>query len=359
LIICRRISERRQKPFQLEILYSIEPMNNPASVALPSEHYNQGGGFRNPWPLSQPHGFRDLLKWMLSRRRQATEGYLPLFTTVIQAVPDPGDAGLAITWIGHSTFLIRAHGACVLTDPIWSNRASPVRFSGPRRLTPPGLPFDNLPSVDAVFISHDHYDHLDDRTVRRLVSRFPHARWIGPLGIGDFLEKRGAAHVVESDWWQARDLGVISASCTPAQHFSGRYPWNRNATLWCGWVIGIGGYRVFFAGDTGLHPEFGEIARRFGPIDAAILPIGAYEPRWFMQPVHMNPEDAVSAYLQIVRSSPSSDACLFVPSHWGTFRLTDEPLDEPPRFLRKAWIKEDLPENRLSLLQPGETICQN
>jgi N-acyl-phosphatidylethanolamine-hydrolysing phospholipase D len=221
------------------------------------------------------------------------------------------------------------------------------------------MPFDKLPCVDAVFISHDHYDHLDDQTVRRLIARFPRARWIGPLGIGDFLEKRGAVHVVEMDWWQSGDLGVISAWCTPAQHFSGRYPWNRNATLWCGWVIGIGGYRVFFAGDTGLHPEFGEIARCLGPIDAAILPIGAYEPRWFMQPVHMNPEDAVSAYLQIIRSSPSSDACLFVPSHWGTFRLTDEPLDEPPRLLRRAWIKADLPENRLSLVQPGETIHRN
>ena len=330
-------------------------MNDPTSGALPSEHHNQGDGFRNPWPLSQPHGFGDVLKWMLTRRRPTTIGDAPSVVTV-QPAPESGDAELAITWIGHSTFLIQTHGSCILTDPIWSNRASPVQFAGPRRFSAPGMPFDNLPSVDAVFISHDHYDHLDDHTVRRLVDRFPHARWIGPLGIGDFLEKRGTAKVVEMDWWQGSDLGAISAWCTPAQHFSGRYPWNRNATLWCGWVIGIGGYQIFFAGDTGLHPEFGEIAHRLGPIDVAILPIGAYEPRWFMQPVHMNPDDAVSAYLQIIRSSPASGACLFVPSHWGTFRLTDEPLDEPPRLLREAWSKADLPEDRLALAQPGETI---
>jgi N-acyl-phosphatidylethanolamine-hydrolysing phospholipase D len=191
--------------------------------------------------------------------------------------------------------------------------------------------------------------------VRRLISRFPRAKWFVPLRVGHFLERRGAADVAEMDWWQATASDAISAWCTPAQHFSGRYPWNRNATLWCGWVIGIGGYRVFFAGDTGLHPEFGKIARRFGPLDAAILPIGAYEPRWFMQPVHMSPEDAVSAYLQIRRGSPS-DNCLFVPSHWGTFRLTDEPLDEPPRLLQKAWKEAYLPDSHLRLMRPGETV---
>jgi N-acyl-phosphatidylethanolamine-hydrolysing phospholipase D len=192
--------------------------------------------------------------------------------------------------------------------------------------------------------------------VRRLITRFPGAKWIVPLGVGDSLKKRGAAHVTELDWWQASELGRISAWCTPAQHFSGRYPWNRNATLWCGWVIGIGRHRVFFAGDTGLHPEFGEIARRLGPFDAAILPIGAYEPRWFMQPVHMSPEDAVSAYLEIDRGSSSTETCLFIPCHWGTFRLTDEPLDEPPGRLRKAWMDAELPENHLSLVRPGETV---
>ena len=292
---------------------------------------------------------------MVTRRRQRTASGDSGLVSRVSRAPRTDDAGLTVTWIGHSSFLLQSNGVSVLTDPIWSKRASPVQFAGPRRHTPPGVEFDELPSIDAVFISHDHYDHLDKQTVRRIVSGFPQAKWFAPLHVGEFLRKRGAVNVVEMDWWQAGDLGPPSAWCTPAQHFSGRYPWNRNATLWCGWVIGIGDHRVFFAGDTGLHPEFGRIARRFGPLDAAILPIGAYEPRWFMQPVHMSPEDAVSAYLQIRRGSPS-DNCIFIPSHWGTFRLTDEPLDEPPRLLRKTWAEAHLPENRLSLIKPGETI---
>ena len=293
---------------------------------------------------------------MLSRRRKRTASDDSSLVKIVSSAPRADDVGLTVTWIGHSSFLIQSHGVSVLTDPIWSKRASPVQFAGPRRHTPPGMLFKKLPSIDAVFISHDHYDHLDDQTVRRIISRFPRAKWFAPLRVGDFLEKRGAANIVEMDWWQASDPGAPSAWCTPAQHFSGRYPWNRNATLWCGWVIGIGGHRVFFGGDTGLHPEFREIARRLGPLDAAILPIGAYEPRWFMQPVHMSPEEAVSAYLQIRRAGSSADNCIFIPSHWGTFRLTDEPLDEPPRLLRKAWGEAHLPENHLSLIRPGETI---
>jgi N-acyl-phosphatidylethanolamine-hydrolysing phospholipase D len=169
------------------------------------------------------------------------------------------------------------------------------------------------------------------------------------------VRQRGAANVAELDWWESRRFGRVSVDCTPAQHFSGRYPWNRNATLWVGWVIGLDGKRVLFGGDTGLHPEFANIARRFGPLHAAILPIGAYEPRWFMQPVHMNPEDATEAYRQISHSDGSGE-CICVPSHWGTFRLTDEPLDEPPRRLVGAWTAAALPESRLGLLNLGETL---
>lgn len=263
---------------------------------------------------------------------------------------------LAITWVGHSTFLLQSNGVNVLTDPIWSDRASPLQFVGPRRFVPPAIRFEDLPRIDAIFISHDHYDHLDVRTVTRLVKTFPQAGWAAPLRVNDFLTERGVTRVVAGDWWESCDLGAASAFATPAQHFSGRYPWNRNATLWCGWMISIGDHRVFFAGDTGLHPEFEEIARRLGPFDAAILPIGAYEPRWFMQPVHMNPEDAVSAYCALSTGNARASECLFIPSHWGTFRLTDEPLDEPPRRLHSAWIAAELPENQLRVLQPGETI---
>src|SRR5688572_2170451 len=260
--------------------------------AAAQSHHRAQRGFRNPWPLSEPQGARGLLKWMVSRRRQPVSDHVPPSPVRAGTAPDAADAGLSITWIGHSTFLIQAAGLSALTDPIWSDRASPVQFAGPWRYSPPGLSFDALPPIDAVFLSHDHYDHLDSVTVRRLAARYPGAQWIAPVGVGAFLLGRGAGTVTEMDWWQSRTFGSISADCTPAQHFSGRYPWNRNSTLWAGWVIGLGGKRVFFAGDTGLHPEFANIARRFGPLHVAILPIGAYEPRWFMRPVHMNPEDA-------------------------------------------------------------------
>ncbi len=290
---------------------------------------------------------------MLTRQRGAV-GEPPPMVGANELAPKSDDAQLAITWIGHSTFLLQSDGVNVLTDPIWSNRASPVQFAGPRRYALPAIQFEALPRIDVVFISHDHYDHLDARTVERITKTFPAVKWAAPLGVGDFLKESGATNVAVRDWWEACDFGPITSFCTPAQHFSGRYPWNRNTTLWCGWIIDIGGRRIFFAGDTGLHPEFKEIAHRCGPIDAAILPIGAYEPRWFMQPVHMNPEDAVLAYQALNAGNAHSGKCVFVPSHWGTFRLTDEPLDEPTRRLRAAWIAAELPQRQLRVLQLGE-----
>jgi N-acyl-phosphatidylethanolamine-hydrolysing phospholipase D len=321
-------------------------------------HHDPRGGFRNPWLSSKPHGFGSLLKWVVTRRQRPPTGSIAQSSRTDTAIDGPSEGGLSVTWIGHSTFLIRAGGMSVLTDPIWSDRASPIQFVGPRRHAPPGLPFDELPPIDAVFMSHDHYDHLDDATAQRLIGRFPLAKWITPLGVGPFFRKRGAADVTELDWWQGASFGGISAVCTPAQHFSGRYPWNRNATLWSGWVIGLGVRRVFFAGDTALHPEFPDIASRLGPFDMAILPIGAYEPRWFMQAVHMNPEDAVAAYSEIA-GVPGNDECIFIPSHWGTFRLTDEPLDEPPERLLKSWSEAALPKEYLCVLSPGETRSQD
>jgi len=332
-------------------------MNKLSTEASIPAHHDPRGGFRNPWRSSEQHGFGHFLKWMVTRRNRPPVGNAPRLAPTTTAIDGPDDHRLSITWIGHSTFLIRAGGLSVLTDPIWSERASPVAFAGPRRHTAPGVPFDELPQIDAVFMSHDHYDHLDDTTIRRLITRFPRTKWITTLGVGAFFRERGATDVTELDWWQDAGFDGISAVCTPAQHFSGRYPWNRNATLWCGWTIGLGAYRVFFAGDTALHPEFADIARRSGPLNVAILPIGAYDPRWFMKAVHMNPEDAVAAYSGIA-GVPGNDECVFIPSHWGTFRLTDEPLDEPPRRLNRAWTEAALPKDYLHVLSPGETRRQ-
>ncbi|MDP9205415.1 MAG: MBL fold metallo-hydrolase [Gemmatimonadota bacterium] len=259
-----------------------------------------------------------------------------------------------LTWVGHTSFLVQMAGLNVLIDPVWSERASPLQFVGPRRWVPPGIEFDRLPPVDAVILSHDHYDHLDATTITRLVERYPAAVWYSPLGIADFLRHRGARDVVEKDWWDDASIASLRLSCVPAQHFSGRTLGNRNGTLWCGWVLRAPDRTVLFAGDTGLHPEFSSIAARCGPIDVAILPIGAYEPRWFMGPVHMNPEDCLKAVAQL-KTAPNGKRLIVAAAHWGTFKLTDEPMDEPPARMRDEWRTSGLDNEDLWIMRHGET----
>ncbi len=320
--------------------------------------HHSDDGFLNPWPGSAPHGAGGLIKWMLTR--SSDESFVapeaePRPVIAPSARPPAKHVDrLTVTWVGHSSFLLQCRGLNILTDPVWSDRASPVSFAGPHRLVPPGVPFEDLPPIDLTLISHDHYDHLDDATIRRLTNRFPGMKWFAPLRVGDFLRKRGASDVTELDWWEVHESLNFSAGCTPAQHFSGRYPWNRNSTLWCGWSVRFDNdTRVFFAGDTGLHPEFAEISKRLGPFEMAILPIGAYEPRWFMQPVHMSPEESVNAFQELANGG--SDRCVMVGSHWGTFRLTTEPVMEPPRRARESWSLAGLPDERIWILSHGET----
>ena len=242
----------------------------------------------------------------------------------------------------------------LLFDPIWSGRASPVGFAGPKRFVPPGVPFESLPPIDLVLLSHDHYDHLDRATVRMITRLHPAAEWIAPLEVGSWLRKRGANVIAELDWWQNVHVRGLDVTCTPAQHFAGRRLGNRDSTLWCGWTIRSKERAIYFAGDTGRHPEFGAIARRLGPFDAAFFPIGAYDPRWFMQPVHMAPEEAVSAYAELAAEN-ADRLCSFVAMHWGTFKLTDEPMDEPPALTRVAWTEADLDPGLLWIPHRGET----
>jgi N-acyl-phosphatidylethanolamine-hydrolysing phospholipase D len=251
----------------------------------------------------------------------------------------------------------------VLTDPMWSMRASPLSFLGPRRIVPPAVVLDALPAIDVVLLSHNHYDHLDKPTVEKLARTQPQARWLVPLGLFDMLRRWGVAHAEEHDWNDEAGLdtpgGHARFGCTPAQHFSARGLGDRNATLWCGWTIMVGEWRVFFAGDTGLHPEFGEIATRWGPFDLVILPVGAYEPRWFMRAVHMDPEDALHAYGALRTAHGSAPPPKMLPIHWGTFRLTDEDLLEPPTRTREAWIARGWAVEDLWLLAHGETRVLN
>lgn len=276
--------------------------------------------------------------------------------------PRAGVGDLTITWVGHSTFLIQIGGRNLLVDPVWSARASPVQWAGPRRWTPPGIELHALPPIDAVLISHDHYDHLDETTVRHLAALSPSPRWYAPLRVGPWLARRGARSVTELDWWEhaewpdSRLPDAMRITATPAQHFSGRGVTGRNQTLWCGWVVRAGARAICFVGDTGRHPLFGEIGRRLGPFDAVLMPIGAYDPEWFMAPVHVAPEDAVAGFAEMVSAAPPGGPVpVMVGMHWGTFKLTDEPMDQPPDRTRRAWAAVPLPSERLWIPRPGET----
>ena len=331
-------------------------------VTTPS-HHRPEGGFRNPWPDAAPADAKDMLRWTAERRRNPRvpnppPGHFPRATPSF-ATPRAAPERITATWVGHSTVLLQVGGINVLTDPMWSKRASPVWFAGPKRLTPPAVDFDALPPIDVVLQSHNHYDHLDTRTVRRIAKRFPDAQWFAPLGLPPKLKKWGVRHVEERDWWQTaeyrRDGASATIGCTPAQHFSARSLRDRNETLWCGWTIEAGGRRVYFAGDTGLHPEFATIAERFGPFNLVLLPVGAYEPRWFMRRVHMNPEDALAAYRDLRGPYADVAAPTMMAIHWGTFRLTDEPADEPPIRIKQRWAEAGLEEKDLWVFKHGQT----
>jgi L-ascorbate metabolism protein UlaG (beta-lactamase superfamily) len=236
----------------------------------------------------------------------------------------------------------------VLTDPIWSERASPFSFLGPRRVRPAGVRFDDLPRIDAVVLSHNHYDHLDVPTLRRIRAKYPSARILAGLGVRAFLDGRGLGGSEEFDWWSATNIGGVRVICVPARHFSSRGAFDRDATLWCAWVLEGKGGNVYFAGDTGYGPHFRETGRRLGPFRLALLPIGAYEPRWFMGPVHENPEEAVRA-MKDLRAAEA------IGIHYGTFRLTDEGIDEPVADLEAPLSKEN-PRPRFLTPRFGEGI---
>lgn len=268
--------------------------------------------------------------------------------------PRATDGALRATWVGHSTVLLQLGDVNVLTDPVWGERASPLAWAGPKRHVPPAFPLAALPPVDVVLLSHDHYDHLDAGTVRSLTKAHPGARWVTTLGVGQRLVGMGVPQVVELDWGERTRAAGADVACTPAQHFSGRTPSDRDKTLWGGFAVHAGGWRVFYAGDTGLHPEFAEISRAHGPFDLALMPIGAYAPRWFMKPVHMDADEAVAATVELRQPYPGQRMAL-LPVHWGTFRLTDEPMDEPPRRAADAWAVRGLPGSDFWLMRHGET----
>jgi len=304
-------------------------------------------------------GFGSLVKWMLVHRTTRPRPKDPDPSVFARVPPDfvplrAPRSQLTVTWVGHSSLLIQLNGLNILTDPMWSERASPVQFAGPRRWVRPGIAFEDVPPLDVVLESHNHYDHLDAPTVRRLARAHPEASWVVPLGLAAFVRKRGVSdnRVRELDWWEEHAIGSLRIAATPAMHFSSRGIGDRGDSLWCGFALssdGANGRHVYFAGDTGYHPEFGAIGERYGPFDVALIPIGAYEPRWFMRYLHMNPEEAVAAFRAL-------NARMMVPIHWGTFKLTDEAMDEPPIRARAAWDSAGLPPSGYRQLAHGETL---
>ena len=300
----------------------------------PESHFD-GREFHNLDGVPAGRPLTDLLRWKLLGKSVIPWPRIPEPDTVAPSLPASlGPGEMAATFIGHSTFLLQFGGGYnVLTDPIWSERASPVAFAGPRRFRPPALAFEALPPITLVLVSHAHYDHMDLPTLRRLEARF-RPQFMTSLGNGAFLRSKGLGNVVEADWWQTFPLvrGEVEArnlevTFTPAQHWSARSLTGRNRALWGGFWLRSGALQVFFAGDTGFGRHFALIRERLGKPDVAFLPIGAYEPRWFMREQHMNPDEAVQAHLAL-------EARRSVAMHFGTFRLTDEGIDDPARHLR-------------------------
>lgn len=320
-----------------------------AELAEQSVFYQ--GRFRN-LQRTPAHGLADFLRWQLQSGPTFPPGkrfplQRPDSHALHAAAPSP-----RLTWLGHASFLFQYQHIALLTDPVFSERCSPVQFLGPRRYTPAPLTVAELPPIQHVLISHNHYDHLDEGSVRDLYRRFGETlTFYVPSGVADWFYRRGIGNVVELGWWQSDQQSMPEAEvfCLPAQHFSGRGATDRNATLWCSWLLDIAGYRFYFAGDTGYASLFADIGALFAPIDLALIPIGAYDPRWFMAPVHVAPEEAVRIHQDI-------GAQLSVAMHWGTFVLTSESMDEPPRRLRQALADAGLTEQQFRLLQHGEMI---
>jgi N-acyl-phosphatidylethanolamine-hydrolysing phospholipase D len=252
-----------------------------------------------------------------------------------------------VTWIGHATLLIQLDGVNVLTDPHWSERASPFSFVGPRRLQAPGLAFEDLPPIHLVVISHDHYDQLDAPTVTRLAATH-RPLFLVPLGLKAWFAELGISEVEELDWWQSRPVRGLTLVCLPAQHWSQRTLSDRNRRLWASWAVLGRDRRMFFSGDTGYYEGFKEIGSRLGPFDLAATAIGVYTPTEMMKMAHVSPEEALRIFLDVGGQR-------FLGIHWGTFPLADEPIDEPPRRLEAEARRVGLGPDRVWVFQHGET----
>lgn len=294
-------------------------------------------------------GLWQVLKWKFS----STPKEWPRWTenTAIPQIPThlPENKVIA-TFINHATFLLQTHVGNILTDPVFSERVSPVSWLGPKRFRPPGLKIEELPPIHFVVISHNHYDHMDADSIQKISEKF-NPLFIVPLGNAQLIQKMGAKNIIELDWWQEHEIKDknLKMILTPAQHWSSRSLFDRNKSLWGSFVIHTPKYKIYFAGDTGYGPHFKETSTQYGPMSLSLIPIGAYEPRWFMREQHLNPDDAVLAHIDL-KSKQS------IGMHFGTFQLTDEGIDDPANDLIKSLEKNKIPNQSFVIPQNGQSI---
>lgn len=308
-------------------------------------HHN-AQGFQNIEPFNV--SINDVKKWKRERHvNPPHQGYAQFKQTWWQ----PANFNClddAVWWLGHASALIQINQRTILTDPIFSKRASPLAFAGPKRYTPCACRIDDLPHIDVIAISHNHYDHLDHSSIKQLIKRFPQVTIVVPLGLKDKLQRWGAKDVIELDWWQHIDVNGVVLTAMPARHWSRRGLFDTNRTLWCGWMIEYAQRCVYFVGDTSYTTQFKLVSQRFAHIDVALIPIGSYSPRWFMHNQHVDPAQA----LQLFKDIGCKHA---IAIHWGAFELADEPLDEPPQLLQHLFEQYQVFPQDFSILKIGQS----
>ncbi|MBU0480087.1 MAG: MBL fold metallo-hydrolase [Proteobacteria bacterium] len=323
----------------------------PTEDLSPPAHHD-GARFKNPYLPEKERGFLNYFKMRYFSGEkyadyESNAHKVPVVRADLEKINAPGNE-LQVTWIGHATMLIQYRGINILTDPMFSDRASPVGFAGPKRYHPPALRIQDLPRIDYIVISHNHYDHLDLASVKAIGSA---PLWLVPLRLKEWFVNAGidADRVVELDWWDSKRFGQTTITATPVQHWSARNFWSRRKTLWVSWLIRIGDRSLWYSGDTGYNPfQFKEIGNRYPDIDLGLISIGAYEPRWFMKDMHINPAEAVQIHSEI-------GARRSLGIQWGTFQLTAEPIDDPPIKLREALIAGNIDPEQFPPMKIGET----
>ncbi len=328
-----------------------------ANFNVNKKHHTEKG-FKNNYGAAGGKPLTELLQWQREASKnglpkppaQIYKGYegFPIVKPDLEFLKN-NRSDISITWIGHATALIQVNGLNILTDPVFSDRVSPFSFAGPKRKIALPVQLSELPRIDIVLISHNHYDHLDRPTVLQLKNQMGgEPLFLAPLGIDLWLKNEGISKVQAFDWWDQRTILGLNIHFVPAQHWSSRSPFDRNATLWGGWVVEHQGFKTYFAGDSGMSKDFEDIGAKFGGFDASLIPVGAYEPRWFMQDQHVNPAEAVQIHKDVKSK-------LSIGIHWGSFELTDESLDQPLIDLPIALQDARVPADQFVLFKHGQT----